>query len=390
MRYYYTYNNTGTNENLLFSQNNPISKSEKSVFLYEKANHLGNVLSVTSDRKLAHSSNTTTIDYYLADIQSATDYGIWGDPLPGRTFVGAAGYKFGFNGKEKDDEVKGNGNSYDFGARIYDPRIGRWLSLDPLQQKLPDLTPYNFVADNPLRFTDPDGQFLLDVHQRITKEALKGFQINFGFDNNRKNPQFGFGITGLGTVKDGGITYPDWNLAEDKQAHFDGMNFAQIIENTERIQKRTANTIEEFKSGTYNAQKLGHDVGENLHAIQDLYSHSNFVEIYADTYPDQKDISKIPTLNEALNDPAYAKFAAILKDDKNGLHTGKYDSEHPETGPDSHKAMNHDVGASSTYTSLMPETRGKKVTWFTQAAEAVATKASKEYLKDVKKEVEKK
>ena len=41
-------------------------------------------------------------------------------------------YRWGFNGKETDNEVKGNGNSLDFGARIYDSRLGRWLSVDPV------------------------------------------------------------------------------------------------------------------------------------------------------------------------------------------------------------------------------------------------------------------
>jgi RHS repeat-associated protein len=67
-------------------------------------------------------------------------------------------YLFGFNGKEKDDEVKGSGNSYDFGARIYDARLGRWLAMDPLQVKCPQLSPYNFVANSPLIFIDPDGK----------------------------------------------------------------------------------------------------------------------------------------------------------------------------------------------------------------------------------------
>jgi RHS repeat-associated protein len=47
------------------------------------------------------------------------------------------GYRFTFNGMEKDDEVKGVGNSLDFGARIYDSRLGRWLSVDPLSYKFP-------------------------------------------------------------------------------------------------------------------------------------------------------------------------------------------------------------------------------------------------------------
>lgn len=69
-----------------------------------------------------------------------------------------SGYRYGFNGMEKDDEVKGEGNSYDFGARIYDSRLGRWLSLDPLATKYPSLSPYHSFANNPVLFVDPDGK----------------------------------------------------------------------------------------------------------------------------------------------------------------------------------------------------------------------------------------
>lgn len=65
---------------------------------------------------------------------------------------------FGFQGQEKDDEVKGIGNSLDFGARIYDSRVGRWLALDPLQAKYPSLSPYHAFADNPILFIDPNGK----------------------------------------------------------------------------------------------------------------------------------------------------------------------------------------------------------------------------------------
>lgn len=65
---------------------------------------------------------------------------------------------------EKDNELKGSGNSYDFGARIYDPRVGRWLSVDPLQSKAPDWSPYRFGFDNPIRYKDPDGRYETDGH----------------------------------------------------------------------------------------------------------------------------------------------------------------------------------------------------------------------------------
>ena len=59
---------------------------------------------------------------------------------------------------EKDDELKGSGNSYDFGARIYDPRIGRWLTIDPQSSKQPSFSPYKAFFNSPIIFNDPDGE----------------------------------------------------------------------------------------------------------------------------------------------------------------------------------------------------------------------------------------
>ena len=66
--------------------------------------------------------------------------------MPGRNF-NADQYRFGFNGMEADDELKGTKNSYDFGARIYDPRLGRWLAVDTLAGKFPGYSPYNFSVN---------------------------------------------------------------------------------------------------------------------------------------------------------------------------------------------------------------------------------------------------
>ena len=52
--------------------------------------------------------------------------------------VGQNGYRYGFNGKEKDDDWTGTtGATYDYGFRIYDSRIGKFLSVDPLTGKYP-------------------------------------------------------------------------------------------------------------------------------------------------------------------------------------------------------------------------------------------------------------
>ncbi|GIK68936.1 MAG: hypothetical protein BroJett020_02310 [Bacteroidota bacterium] len=83
--------------------------------------------------------------------------------MPGRSF-NSSEYSYGFNGKLKDDEIKGSGNSYDFGARIYDPRLGRWLSVDPLAVKYPFASPYNFALNTPIQAVDPDGEDVIFVN----------------------------------------------------------------------------------------------------------------------------------------------------------------------------------------------------------------------------------
>ncbi len=66
-------------------------------------------------------------------------------------------YGYGFNGKENDNEIKGTGNQQDYGFRIYDPRLGRFLSMDPLTKGYPELTPFQFASNEPISNIDLDG-----------------------------------------------------------------------------------------------------------------------------------------------------------------------------------------------------------------------------------------
>ena len=66
-------------------------------------------------------------------------------------------YGYGFNGMEKDDEVSGEGNSYTMEFRQYDPRLGGWLTLDPLVRSFPWQSPYVAFDNNPIYYTDPHG-----------------------------------------------------------------------------------------------------------------------------------------------------------------------------------------------------------------------------------------
>jgi len=74
--------------------------------------------------------------------------------MPGR-HASSADYRYGFNGMEKDDEVKGEGSSYSANYRFYDPRIGRWKSLDPVVHA--KFSPYSAFDNNPILYKDPSG-----------------------------------------------------------------------------------------------------------------------------------------------------------------------------------------------------------------------------------------
>jgi RHS repeat-associated protein len=127
---------------------------------YELTDHLGNVRVVISDRRFLTDENNDdsygSNDLLHAEVISASDYYPFG--MPSRTY-NAQEYRFGFNGMEKDDEWTGTSGSHlDFGARIYDSRIGRWTALDPLAAKYPSLSPYAFVGNSPILFVDLDGR----------------------------------------------------------------------------------------------------------------------------------------------------------------------------------------------------------------------------------------
>ncbi|MEW4925436.1 RHS repeat-associated core domain-containing protein [Algibacter sp. 2305UL17-15] len=66
-------------------------------------------------------------------------------------------YRYGFQGQEKDDEVKGEGNSLNYKFRMHDPRVGRFFAVDPLTWKYPELTPYQFSSNSPIGMLEIEG-----------------------------------------------------------------------------------------------------------------------------------------------------------------------------------------------------------------------------------------
>jgi len=97
--------------------------------------------------------------------------------LVGRNWAAGIEYKYGFNGKENDDEIAGNNNALDFGARIYDARLGRWMSVDKYKQFYPCISPYVFCGGNPINFVDADGNVIRDKDGNIVFVPLGSMQV---------------------------------------------------------------------------------------------------------------------------------------------------------------------------------------------------------------------
>ncbi|WP_438968538.1 N-acetylmuramoyl-L-alanine amidase [Nonlabens sp.] len=71
--------------------------------------------------------------------------------------VDSDAYRYGFQGQERDDEVKGEGNSYNYTFRMHDPRLGRFFAVDPLTSKFPYYTPYQFSGNKVIHAIELEG-----------------------------------------------------------------------------------------------------------------------------------------------------------------------------------------------------------------------------------------
>jgi len=123
---------------------------------YELSNHLGNVLSVVTDRKLPEFDGSSIFTNFTPDVLSYNEYYPFGMYVPGR-HASSAAYRYGFQGQEKDDELKGEGNSLNYSLRMHDPRVGRFFAVDPLSYNYPWNSPYAFSENNVLAFNELEG-----------------------------------------------------------------------------------------------------------------------------------------------------------------------------------------------------------------------------------------
>src|SRR5690554_2394867 len=102
----------------------------------------------------------------------------------GNGYVVMGGYRYGFQGQEMDDEVKGKGNSVNYKYRMHDPRVGRFFAIDPLASKYPYYSPYQFSSNSVIVAIELEGlesSILLNYSERwieITRDKHNRLSIS--------------------------------------------------------------------------------------------------------------------------------------------------------------------------------------------------------------------
>jgi RHS repeat-associated protein len=151
----------GTLSAIYHAEGRVVKDAAAYVYQYTLRDHLGNGRVYFTDK-----TNNKIIDDN--DILQDQTYYTFGGEIDYSNYTTAIDInKYQYNGKELNDDF--GLNLSDYGARLYDAAIGRWLSPDPLAEQYRRWSPYNYAVNNPIRFIDPDGMKVDDIVYFNTK-----------------------------------------------------------------------------------------------------------------------------------------------------------------------------------------------------------------------------
>ncbi len=163
---------------------------------YAIRDHLGNTRVMVSDRNSDNKIDMKT------EIMQVNHYYPFGMNQDGPWLAGNSGdHKYQYNGKELNTEFGLDWN--DYGARYYDVSIARWQSVDPLTERAPYWSQYNYCENNPMRFIDPNGMEVDDIIISYTDKGGQNQQLKYipGMQSlDSYSAEFKAGIEGLNSI----------------------------------------------------------------------------------------------------------------------------------------------------------------------------------------------
>jgi RHS repeat-associated protein len=137
-------------------------------------------------------------------------------------------YRYGFNGHEKDEEVKGNGNYMAFGEYGYDSRLGRRYNIDPFYKQFCGLSSYSILSNSPIQFIDTDGKKMRVAKNNINE--IEGYLSQLGLQTAIKISKNGsFKLNSKWEKNNKNIL----NENTDLKTVYDGLKF--VIKNKQKI-----------------------------------------------------------------------------------------------------------------------------------------------------------
>lgn len=181
--------------------------------------------------------------------------------IPQMYFV-SEGYRYGFNGMEQDNEVKGNGNHYTTYFRQYDSRLGRWFSVDPKTDLIHWESPFTSMGNNPIMNVDPNGDYFFGLigstkeqRQAATKFAIenKGTVV----DRHKKSIHVSY-TKQIGYTSKNGVVYNPLSLVTQQSFNKDGsLHYDEFTELEETV-------LEEWSKKENFAAKVSYNVCDDI------------------------------------------------------------------------------------------------------------------------------
>ncbi|GEM_PF-3938048 len=186
--------------------------------------------------------------------------------------TGSANYNYKYNGKELQTDL--DINLYDYGARNYDPSIGRWMNVDPLAEAYFESSPYNYVANNPTNSFDPNGMWVVNITSSTDKNGNINYALQFTAEEDDDieslSNQLGISVEELGKVselKKGISEGSTFGLSEISEVSMINDGLTTILGNSVHESLSNCASVAGFCTNTFVPYQYGNSTGQNIEVL---------------------------------------------------------------------------------------------------------------------------